>query len=133
MVVARPPIEYRADTERLAQHMAHHVLRPHAFGWTLIVRATGGMDVMVSGVPTQTGRINPSPETDVQTAPACGVNDRFCLRSVFGPASADRGELAGWKPHGLSVRPIDLFLEKEVRRQTFPSSRIDVAGLVFDD
>ena len=68
IVVAGSPREDGADVERLAQDLTHHVFRQHAFGRVLVVRASGGVDVMVAGVPAQPGRIDPAFERERQLA-----------------------------------------------------------------
>ena len=48
VVVTGSPCQHRADVERLAVDLTHHVLGQHAFGGVLIVRAACGMHVMIA-------------------------------------------------------------------------------------
>src|SRR5438034_5367175 len=51
IVVAGAPSKDRADVQFLALDLAHHIIRLHAFGRILIMRAAGCMHVMITGVP----------------------------------------------------------------------------------
>src|SRR2546427_11126488 len=48
MVIARPPVQDRCDTQTFAENMPHHVLRLHALRRTLVVAAARGVNVMIS-------------------------------------------------------------------------------------
>src|SRR5262245_50920365 len=68
IVVAGSPGQYRADVERLAQDLAHHVFGQHAFRRVLIVRAPGRVDMVIAGKPTDARRVDPSFESDGELA-----------------------------------------------------------------
>src|SRR5260370_7077374 len=51
VVVAGSPGQYCADIQFLAPDLAHHVIRLHTFRGILVVRAAGGMHVMVAAIP----------------------------------------------------------------------------------
>ena len=68
VIVARSPVQHRADAERFAEDLAHHVLGPHALGRALVVAAAGGVDVMVAGIPSVRGRVDPAPQPEVERA-----------------------------------------------------------------
>ena len=48
VVVARTPGEHASHVEFLSQDLAHHVLGPDALGGVLVMRAAGGVDVVVA-------------------------------------------------------------------------------------
>src|SRR5262245_18611519 len=87
IVVARPPRQNAAYVERLAQNMPDHVLRHHALRWAFVMRAPGGMDVMVARIPAELCNINPSFEFErkrlwpIRRDPDCLLFDQ-----IFGPA-----------------------------------------------
>src|SRR4030095_5987199 len=60
IVVAGPPGQNGADVERFTQDLTHHVFGQHAFRRILIVRAAGGVNVVVAGKPAQTWRVSSS-------------------------------------------------------------------------
>src|SRR5215470_6657418 len=48
IVVARAPNKDCADVQLLALDLAHHIIRLHAFGRVLVMRAAGRMHVMIA-------------------------------------------------------------------------------------
>src|ERR1700676_4715828 len=60
VVVAESPRQYCADIQFLAEDLAHHVLRLHTFRGILVVRAAGGMPVMVAGIPAVFRGVDPA-------------------------------------------------------------------------
>src|SRR5215213_8823392 len=60
VIPARAPREHTADIEIFAKNMAKHVGRLHAARGRGIVRASGGVNVMVAGKPAQPGWMNPT-------------------------------------------------------------------------
>ena len=60
VVVAGTPGEDRTEVQRLALNLTDHVVRQNAFGRILIMRAAGRVNVMVSRVPAERRRIDPS-------------------------------------------------------------------------
>src|SRR4051794_3958892 len=65
-IPAGPPGEDASNLEVFAQDVAHHVLRVDAFGWTFVVGAAGGVDVVIAGIPAQLRRIDPPLEAEGQ-------------------------------------------------------------------
>src|SRR5687767_7578123 len=72
-IPAGSPRQHRSDLQVLARHVTLHVLREDALRWALIVRAAGGVYVMVSRIPSHLRQIDPSLETKSQ-----------CLRGIAG-------------------------------------------------
>src|SRR5437762_11056800 len=85
IVVAGAPSKDRADVQFLALDLAHHIIRLHAFGRILIMRAAGCMHVMITGVPMVFRGIDPALHGKRNFASACGSYfDLLGLRLVFG-------------------------------------------------
>src|SRR5437870_5050963 len=72
IVVAGAPSKDRADVQFLALDLAHHIIRLHAFGRILIMRAAGCMHVMITGVPMVFRGIDPALHGKRNFASACG-------------------------------------------------------------
>src|ERR1700738_4632630 len=60
VVVAGSPGQHRADIQFLAADLAHHVVRLHTFRGILVVRAPGGMYVMVARIPAVFRGVDPA-------------------------------------------------------------------------
>ena len=60
IIEAGAPGEIRADLEVFALAMARHVGRVDAFGGVGVMRATGGVNMMIAGPPAHGGRIDPA-------------------------------------------------------------------------
>ena len=133
MIVAGAPVQHRTDAERFAEDMTHHVLRPHTLSRTLVMRAPRGMDVMVARVPPVRRRINPSAQSKVQRGGRLVDGYRSRFRNVFGTTPARDGKFAGRKPDRLTVCPIYLLLEKEIRSEALRSRGIHATEFVFHD
>src|SRR5262249_58596707 len=100
----RPPAQPRAAAARLDQYMPHHVFRPHAFSRALVMRAPGGVDVMVSRIPSECRRVDPASKPEIKTSGVGGADrDGPGLGNVFGPAAAGHRELARRKTHRFTV------------------------------
>ena len=56
----RSPGEYRSHIEGFAEDMADHIFREDAFGRTLIMFAAGSVNVMITRIPSEFCRIDPS-------------------------------------------------------------------------
>src|SRR5207237_10457358 len=85
IVVAGAPSKDRADVQFLALDLAHHIIRLHAFGRILIMRAAGCMHVMITGVPMVFRGIDPALHGKRKFASACGSYFELVgLRVVFG-------------------------------------------------
>ena len=50
MVVARPPRQHRADVQRFAPHLPHHVVGSDTLRRVLVVRAASRVHMVVAGV-----------------------------------------------------------------------------------
>src|ERR1700674_1535062 len=60
VVITGSPSQYCADIQFLAQDLAHHVIRLHSFRGILVVRAAGGMHVMVARIPAVFRGVDPA-------------------------------------------------------------------------
>ena len=129
VIVGRSPCQYRGDVERLSRDLRPHVFRPHAFGRVLVVRASGGVDVVISGEVAVAGGIDPAGELDGQLL-GTGHRDPPRLGDVFRAAGNRDAECAGRQADALAVRAVDLRLEEEVGRQTLGDVRIDAFLIV---
>ena len=86
----------------------------HAFGRVLIVRAAGGMDVMVARIPAVLGRIDPAFERQRQLRRPVGVDGEFLgVRDVLGPAVVGDRVVALGQADALAIGAIDLRLEEK--------------------
>ena len=125
VVVRRPPGQHRCEVQRFADDLRPHVFRLHAFGRVLVVRAAGGVDVMIAGEPAVLRRIDPARQLEDQLHRA--VDDE-ALASVADTRA--RGvtvtvKSPGGSSIGLAVVPIDLRLEEEVGGEALRDVRID--------
>src|SRR3954447_6634416 len=59
MVIARRPIENTSDAQVFALHLSHHHRRIDALRWRYVMRATGGMNMVIARVPAEFCRMNP--------------------------------------------------------------------------
>ena len=80
VVLARPPGQHAADVELLAQDLRHHVLGQHAFGRVLVVRAAGGVDVVIAGEPAVARRDRSSARAGTSHSSGPGERDASGLR-----------------------------------------------------
>ena len=119
-IPTRPPGEDAANVEILADDVPHHVGRADAGGGIFIVRAAGGVDVVVAGEPAALRRLDPAFEAEVLAVSRGACGDRECrpLHPVFGAAGELDGILAGGKSDRLAVGPVDLIVEEEVGGET---------------
>ena len=133
-VPARPPRQHAADVEVLAQDMPPHVLGLDPFGRALVVRAAGGMHVMVAGEPVHLGEVDPALEPE-RLAMRLGLRyrDRPRLDQVFRPACQLDVVPAGRQRDRLAALAIDLGMEKEIRREPAAGRRIHPAHPVAKD
>src|SRR5262245_42866435 len=131
IVVAGSPGQYRADVERLAQDLTHHILGQHAFRGVLIVRAAGCVDVMIAGKPADAWWVDPSLESNGELAGPGGVDAEFRRAChVLGPAARGDGVAAQRQPKTLAIGAIHLRLEGKVGREALRWVREDSAKRV---
>ena len=71
MVVARPPRQHRADVQRFAAHLPHHVVGSDTLRRVLVVRAPRRVHVVVAGVVAELRRIDPAPQRHVDATRRC--------------------------------------------------------------
>src|SRR3954462_234208 len=131
VIEARAPGEIAADLQVLAEAVPHHVGGVHAFGRVGVMRATGGVDVMVARPPAAQRRVDPAFELD-QDAGFTIHADGLMTGAIFRAARRlDRVNGAG-QVYLFAVRSINLRLKGEVGRQAFGQRGIDAALAVAD-
>src|SRR5262245_22319842 len=59
IVIARSPRKHRSDIESFAQNMTHHILWEDSLSRTFIMRAPGGVNMMIPRIPAKGSGINP--------------------------------------------------------------------------
>jgi hypothetical protein len=72
-----PPGEHIANRQSFATRMTNHRFRRNTFGWNLIVGASPGVYMGVTGIPTPFRRIDPAIELYVDTVMAGIDRDRI--------------------------------------------------------
>src|SRR5262249_40606600 len=133
VIITRSPVQNGANTERFAQYVPHHVFRFYSLRRTFVMSAAGGMDVVISRVPTVSRWINPAPEPEVDCGTRRAIDSEGpCFGNVFGATAARHCKFAQRQTHGFTIGSVDLFLEKEIGSQTFRSGWVDSAGLILD-
>src|SRR5688572_12188440 len=63
---ARPPSQDRADVEALAFDLTKHLFRGNPFRRHGIVRAAGGVNVVIAAVEAERSRVDPALQLDVK-------------------------------------------------------------------
>src|SRR5215213_4069976 len=63
VVVTSSPCQDRADIETFAFDLPNHIFRQNSLRGCLVVATARGMDMMVAGIPTHRGQINPTLQT----------------------------------------------------------------------
>src|SRR5438445_12545775 len=114
--------------------MPHHVGRRYALRGAFVVSAAGRVNVMISGVPARGGGMNPAAELKrlFRRYPKRHSN-LFFLNEIFRPTRVAYGIIAGLERNGFPIGPINLGMEKEVRRQPTAFGRIDPAVAIPED
>src|SRR6516225_4828903 len=116
VIIVRTPGQYRADVDALAANLTHHVVRQYSLCRVLIVTATGGMNVVVSRIPAGCHRIDPSIESEFNLRWPFRVHGKVLLfRKVLRASRIRHCVLPFGKGHVLAIRPVDLWLEEEIR------------------
>src|SRR5215471_21322879 len=126
VVIARSPRQHAAHVQFLALYLPRHIFRPNALCRVLIVRASRRMYVMISGIPSILGWIDPSLhlELDAVVASLCHVHS-LGLRRVFRPERARHRVTPLRKREGFAVVPVNLRLKEEIWRQPLRGIRIN--------
>src|SRR5262249_26347725 len=105
----------------------------YAFGRVLIVRAAGGVDVMVAGEPAEPRRIDPPLERDGELARTAGVDAQLLrLRDVLRSAARRHRVRAVGQAQRFAIGSVDLRLEGKIGREALRLVRIDAAEAVSD-
>ncbi len=116
VIIIRTPGQYRADVDALAANLTHHVVRQYSLSRILVVTATGGMNVVVSRIPAGHRRIDPSFESEFNLRWPFRVYCEVLLFCKVLRASRVRHCVLPFrKGHVLTIRPVDLWLEEEIR------------------
>src|SRR5262249_3162795 len=133
VIPARAPAQTAADVEVLAQDVPHHVLGSDALGRALVVRAAGGMNVMVARPPALLRRMHPALQLE-----ALGMRLRLRHRDVPGEDEVLRaagvvdGVLARLQQNGFAVAAVDLGVEKEDGGEAATLRRVDAGPVVAE-
>ena len=134
MVVIGAPREDARDVQALSQNLADHVLGLDALGGVHVMRAAGGVNVMVAGVPAVLRGIDPAIETEGELARARGVGGEFRgALVILGASGILRGVVAGRELDGLAIGAIDLRLEEEIGREALGGKRVDTVEAIPDE
>src|SRR2546428_12644982 len=108
--------------------MPHHVGGRYIFGRAFIVSAAGRVNVMIARVPARSGGMDPAAELKrLFMSDAKRDSDLLFLNQILRPARVTYGIFAGLEQNGFPIGPINLCVEKEVRRQPPALRRIDPA------
>ena len=96
-IPARPPTQHLADVQVLAQDVPHHVLRVDALGGLFVVRAAGGVNVMIATPPACGRGIDPAVDFETELLGVRRDGDGAGLRQAFRPAreASERKSLIG--------------------------------------
>src|SRR5688572_10209893 len=117
IVEAWAPGQVGADFQVLAENLANHINRMHAFGRVGVMSAAGGVDVMIARPPARLGRIDPALKVDLHRLWALADGDLASCDHIFRPAGHLHVEFTGRQGHLLAVVAIDLRMEKEIGRE----------------
>ena len=129
MLEAVTPGEHAADVQAFALHLGKHVRGLHANGGGGVVRAAGGMNVMIAAVIAEVRRIDPALKPHRELRFLCRRNGHLSPQgAVFRAAGSLHREPARWQQHGAAIRAVDVFLEKEIRCEPPRLRREDVAS-----
>src|SRR5262252_5696417 len=89
IVVAGAPSKDCADVQLLALDLAHHIIRLHAFGRVLVMRAAGRMHVMITGIPMVFRWVDPALHgKETSLAPAAVTSTCLVCGWYSGPIEA---------------------------------------------
>ena len=131
-IPARAPAQHLADVQVFAQDVAHHVLRIDALARFLVVSASGGVDVVVSRVPAHLRGINPALELEPNLLrPGLDLN-LLSPFSILGSPRALDGIVARRQQDGLPVRPVNLRVKREIRRESLDLRRVNAPQRIVD-
>ena len=132
-VIAGSPGEHASHIEIFAEYVTHHVLREHAFGGLFIVQASGGVDVVISRIPTLARGVDPPLEPEGERLALSFFDaNRLLLDQVLRAAAVFHGVLSGRQLDHFTVRAVHLRMKRKVRSQALGLRRIDVSQLVAD-
>src|SRR5437016_77171 len=110
--------------------MTHHVRRGHAFGGFGVMRATGGVNVMIARPPAALGRINPAFHLEGRGRGMAFYNERPFLDDGFRSARKFHRILSGGQLERLTVAAIDLRMKREIGREPLVWRGIDAVGAI---
>ena len=133
VVEARPPSEVRADLQVFAQDVPHHVRRMDALGRVGVMRAAGGVDVMVAGDVAELHRVNPPLDLEVEALRGLRHADLARLLHRLRAAVELKRVIAFGQTNRLAVHAIDLRMKREVGREALGLRGMHTALRVADD
>ena len=133
IIEARPPRQVRADLQVFAENVPHHVLRVDALGRVCVVRAAGGVDVVVAGDVAKLHRVNPPLDLEIEALR--GLRNRDLARLLHGLRTAIELDnvIALRQTNRLAIHAIDLRMKREVRREALGLRGVDAALRVAND
>ena len=127
IIKARPPRKVAADLEILAHDVALHVRRVHTLGRVIVMRATGGVDVMIAAPPAELGGIDPALHLEGLLLLA-GHLDLAKLPDALRPALEPHGVGALRQLHTFAIGAVHLRMKRKVRREAFGLRGVHAPG-----
>src|SRR5262249_50834463 len=110
-----------------------HVLRKNTFRGLFIVGAAGSVDVMIPGVPTKFGGINPALEPEGDFERLRFNLEGLMLVNIFGTARVFDDVFTRGKQDAFTIGTIDLRMKEEVRSEALGLRGIDALEFVPDE
>ena len=132
VVVAGAPVEHSAHVDRLTAHVPDHRLGRDSLRGGAVVRASGRVDVHVTGVVGVVRRRHPSGQGRLEGAGLVAHGELDLLFEVLRPASDGRGVGAGRKQDHLPRRTVDVILEEHVGGDAHLAGREDAPRAIPD-
>src|ERR1051326_195795 len=133
VIEAGAPREVRPNFQILTHAMAEHVRREHAFGRFDIMRATGGVNVMIPGPPAELRWVDPTLDFAFKL-PRLRIHfEVFCLGNGFGSAGEFDGIIAIRQFQRFAVSAIDLGMKRKIGGEPLGLRRINSPLRVAND
>src|SRR6185369_8872505 len=98
----------------------------------LVVRAAGGMNVMIAGIPSHLSRVDPTVQAEGDLHGLGFHFQALGLLAILRAAGIFDGVLAGRQQDELAIGAIDLGMKGEIGREALGLRRIDAALGVAD-
>ena len=116
VIPARSPGQDAGDVQIFTQRLAPHVRRLDALVGTLVMAASGGVDMVVGAVPAQSRQMRPALQTKFEVLLLdTGTNaDSLVLNQVLRTAADTKFVFARRQEDMLPVSTVDLRMEVEI-------------------